>query len=118
MRKLGLPILALPPHSVTTSLLCGLEPSGTSANNAMRSVIGYLGIQNYPSLGKIISLAASDDIEVRQFALQYFLLNLETRYDDYKPDNFANVAFIPTKCRSLACPNEVMQQLLLETRFC
>ena len=75
-----------------------------------------LGIQEHPTLEKIIELAASDEPEVQRSALQYLLSNLETRYNAYKPDDFANVAFIPTESGSLARPNEVTQCVVPDAR--
>ena len=106
IRKLGLPILALPRNGVS-SLQTAVDPSGSFA---VGPFIESLGIQRYPTLVKIIEIAASDEPEVQQSALQYLLSNLETRYGDYKPDDFANVAFIPTKNGALARPNEVTQR--------
>lgn len=103
MRKLGLPILALPRNGIA-SLQSIVDPSGSFA---VEPFIEYLGIQRYPTLDKIIALAASNEPDVQRSALQYLLSNLETRYDAYKPEDFANVAFIPTKSGSLARLNEV-----------
>lgn len=104
MRKLGLPILALPRNGIA-SLQSLIDPSGSFA---VEPFIEYLGIQRYPALDKLVALASSNDPDVQQFALQYLLSNLETHYDAYKPDDFANVAFIPTKSGSLARLNEVV----------
>ena len=104
IRKLGLPILTLPRG--ITSLQSAIDAFG-SGSFPVESFIESLGVRRYPTLGKIIELAASDEPEVQHSALHYLLSNLETRYGDYKPDNFANVAFIPTKSGSLARPNEV-----------
>ncbi|KAH0831140.1 hypothetical protein J3R83DRAFT_13710 [Lanmaoa asiatica] len=103
MLKLGLPILALPRNGIA-SLQSVIDPSGSFA---VEQFIEFLGVQRYPALEKIIALAASDTPEVQRSALQYLLSNLETRYNAYKPDDFANVGFIPTKSETLACLNEV-----------
>ena len=104
IRKLGLPVLTLPRG--ITSLQNAIDAFG-SGSFPVEAFIESLGVRRYPTLGKIIELAASDEPEVQHSALQYFLSNLETRYGDYNPDDFANVAFIPTKSGLLARPNEV-----------
>ena len=53
---------------------------------------------------------ASGDEAIRTAARKYFFENYTTRYADYDPDAFSNVAFIPavkggTRC--LARPHEV-----------
>ncbi|KAF8123691.1 hypothetical protein EV363DRAFT_1455306 [Boletus edulis] len=108
MHKLGLPTLTLPRNSIA-SLQNTVDPSF-----AMEPFIESLGIQRYPTLSTIIGRAASNKPEVQQPALQYFLLNLQTRYDDYKPDDFVDVAFIPTINGSLARPNEVFASSVWE----
>ncbi|KAI9567656.1 hypothetical protein HD554DRAFT_2192361 [Boletus coccyginus] len=101
IRKLGLPILA---RNSITSLQSAVDlPSSFPVEPFIES----LGIQRYPTLNKIIELAASDEREIQRSALQYLLSNLETIYNAYKPEDFANIAFIPTKSGSLARPNEV-----------
>jgi hypothetical protein len=109
IRKLGLPILALPRG--ITSLQSAIDAFG-SGSFPVEPFIEFLGIRRYPTLDKIIELAASEEPEVQRSALQYLLLNLEIRYGDYKPENFASVAFIPTKGGSLARPNEVAQRVV------
>ena len=103
--ELELPILALTQNNIN-SLQSMLTPSGSSA---METVIKILGIQKHSTLKNIIDKAASDKPEVRRPALQYLLSNLETRYNDYKPENFADKTFIPTKCESHARLDEVTQ---------
>ncbi|KAH0831364.1 hypothetical protein J3R83DRAFT_14027 [Lanmaoa asiatica] len=110
MLKLGLPILALPRNGIA-SLQNVIDPSGSFV---VDQFIEFLGIQRYPTLEKIITLAASDKPEVQRSALQYLLSNLETRYNAYTPDKFANVAFIPTKNGSLARLNEVFASPIWE----
>lgn len=43
----------------------------------------------------IIGLCASTDGRVRSQALKYFLDNYTTRYSDFDPANFSDIAFIP-----------------------
>lgn len=61
-------------------------------------------------MAELVGLAASSEKAVRTAALKYLLDNYMTRYADYDPDAFSNVAFIPafqgdTGC--LARPHEV-----------
>jgi len=108
--KLGLPMLA---RNCIISLQGTVDLPGSFS---VEQFIESLGIQRYPTLNKIIELAASGEREVQRSALQYLLLNLETLYDAYKPDDFANIAFIPTKSGSLARPNEVTQGVVPDAR--
>lgn len=69
-----------------------------------------LGLRRYPPMAELVGLAASSEKAVRTAALKYLLDNYMTRYADYDPDAFSNVAFIPafqgdTGC--LARPHEV-----------
>ena len=109
MRQLGLPILALSQQAIF-GIQSAVDPSSAFA---VETFIESLGVQKYPTLDKIISLAASEKLEVRRPALQYFLSNLERCYNDYRPENFAEYAFIPTKCKSHARLNEVTQRVNL-----
>ncbi|KAI0083802.1 hypothetical protein BDY19DRAFT_975723 [Irpex rosettiformis] len=54
-----------------------------------------LGLRRYPPLDVILCLAASTDEKIRSTALRYFLDNYQTRYPDYQPSSFANLAFVP-----------------------
>ncbi|KAI9571053.1 hypothetical protein HD554DRAFT_2169413 [Boletus coccyginus] len=99
--KLGLLMLAC---NCITSLQGAVDPPGLFA---VEPFIESLGIWRYLTLNKIIELATSDELEIQWSTLQYLLLNLETFYDAYKPDEFADIAFIPTESGPLACPNEV-----------
>ncbi|KAF8558574.1 hypothetical protein OG21DRAFT_1075395 [Imleria badia] len=108
IRKLGLPILALPRNGIA-SLQSTVDPLFE-----MEPFVEFLGIQRSPTLAKIIAQAGSSEPEVQRSALRYLLSNLETLYNAYKPDDFANVAFIPTKCGSLARPNEVFASPMWE----
>ena len=58
----------------------------------------------------LIGLAASNDEAIRTAALKYFFDNITTRYSDYDPENFSNVAFVPAlkdNSKTLARPHEV-----------
>ncbi|TBU28918.1 hypothetical protein BD311DRAFT_721461 [Dichomitus squalens] len=70
-----------------------------------------LGLRRYPPLPELIGLAASKDEATRTAALKYFFDNYTTRYSDYDPENFSNVAFVPAmkdSSRILARPHEVV----------
>ena len=54
-----------------------------------------LGLRRYPSLPELLQLAASLDEALRTVAYKYFLDNLGTRYTDYSPADYANIAFVP-----------------------
>ena len=113
IRKLGLPILALP------NGIASLQNAVTVDHPVeMESFVESLGIRRFPALDKIIAQAASDKPEVQRSALKYFLSNFERHYDAYKPESFADVAFIPTECGSLARPNEVMQRVVIVSQSC
>jgi hypothetical protein len=74
-----------------------------------------LGLRRYPPLETIINLCASSDATIRPIALKYFLDNISSRYPQYDPMNFAEVAFVPTTTR-MGTPKEVsFDQPLYET---
>ncbi|CAA7259259.1 unnamed protein product [Cyclocybe aegerita] len=54
-----------------------------------------LGLQRYPILEKLIDLCTSNDANIRSSSLKYLIDNLGSRYKDYDPVNFKDVAFIP-----------------------
>ncbi|KAI0701855.1 hypothetical protein BC835DRAFT_1435271 [Cytidiella melzeri] len=55
-----------------------------------------LGLRRFPPLEVILALAAGPDEKIRSVALKYFLDNHGTRYTDYRPSSFVNLAFIPS----------------------
>ena len=55
-----------------------------------------LGLRRAPVLSEILNLAASDDPTVRIKALTFFLDNLSDKYHDYDPENFRDLAFVPS----------------------
>lgn len=64
----------------------------------------------------VIQLAGGPDARIRPLALKYFLDNYGTRYNDYNPSSFSQVAFIPAvknKVEYLAKPGEVSRTLVL-----
>ena len=46
-------------------------------------------------MSEILNIAASDDPTVRTKALTFFLDNLSDKYNDYDPENFRDLAFVP-----------------------
>jgi hypothetical protein len=69
-----------------------------------------LGLRSALSLSDILTTAASDNLTARERALNYFLGNLSTRYSDYDPHNYRDLAFVPAVVgsrRVLAKPFEV-----------
>ncbi|KAJ3518121.1 hypothetical protein NLJ89_g72 [Agrocybe chaxingu] len=54
-----------------------------------------LGLQRYPTLEKLIDLCASNNANIRSASLKYLIDNLGSRYKDYDPIKFKDVAFIP-----------------------
>ena len=54
-----------------------------------------LGLRRAPLLSEILNIAASDDQIVRTKALTFFLDNLSDKYNDYDPENFRDLAFVP-----------------------
>ncbi|KAI0646791.1 hypothetical protein C8Q79DRAFT_956470 [Trametes meyenii] len=87
----------------------GTHPKWRS-NSEEAKFLFKLGLRRYPPLPDLIGLAASPDEKTQSAALKYLLDNYTTRYADYDPDAFANVAFIPALKdgkRCLAKPYEV-----------
>ncbi|KAH9963432.1 hypothetical protein BGW80DRAFT_850444 [Lactifluus volemus] len=69
-----------------------------------------LGVRCALSLSDILTIAASDNLTARDWALNYFLGNLSTRYSEYDPHNYRDLAFVPAvvgSMRVLAKPFEV-----------
>ncbi|KAL5498075.1 hypothetical protein ACEPAH_3006 [Sanghuangporus vaninii] len=53
-----------------------------------------LGLRRYPSLDVLLKLASDQGESLRSTALRYFLDNT-SKYDDYDPDKFNHLAFVP-----------------------
>ncbi|KAH9934863.1 uncharacterized protein B0H18DRAFT_1114703 [Fomitopsis serialis] len=97
-RQLGLPIIDW-----------GQHPKWR-ANSEEAKFLYSLGLQRFPSLPVLLGLAASQDQKIRTAALRYFLDNVTTKYSDYDPNNFSQIAYIPAvKDRKphMAKPSEV-----------
>ena len=77
-----------------------------------------LGLKRAPLLSEILNIAASDDPTVRTKALTFFLDNSSDKYNDYDPENFRDLAFVPAVLGSeklLSKPFEVRNRS--RTRF-
>ena len=64
----------------------------------------------------ILGLAASQDRKVGTAALRYFLDNLSVRYPEYDPNNFGQIAFVPSlkdQKPYMAKPSEVCTPVLV-----
>ncbi|KAG9310203.1 hypothetical protein JVU11DRAFT_9845 [Chiua virens] len=109
LHQLKLPILALPQDIASLQNLVH-----SSGSFPMEWFIEQLGVRRYPPLEKVISLAASNELEVQKFALQYLLSNFDTLYSDYKSGDFVHLPFIPTQRGSLARLNEVFASPIWE----
>ncbi|CDO69004.1 hypothetical protein BN946_scf184834.g11 [Trametes cinnabarina] len=72
----------------------GIHPKWRG-NSEEAKFLFKLDLRRYPPLPDIVGLAASQDEKVRSAAFKYLLDNYATRYADYDPAAFANVAFIP-----------------------
>ncbi|KXN90205.1 hypothetical protein AN958_04695 [Leucoagaricus sp. SymC.cos] len=72
-----------------------------------------LGLRRYPPLAELIQLCANPDSQVRTTALTYLLDNLRTKYTDYDPNTFRDIAFIPAMNDSQSClgtPHQVFSK--------
>ena len=69
-----------------------------------------LGLLRLPPLTVLLNQAASSDAMLRSNALKYLLDNY-SRYPDYNPENFREVAYVPAVIPSgeeiMAKPHEV-----------
>ncbi|KAI0313421.1 hypothetical protein OF83DRAFT_1175689 [Amylostereum chailletii] len=69
-----------------------------------------LGLRRAPPLPDLLKLAAGPDVAVRRKALAFFLDNFVTKYSDYDPQQYFDLAFIPAvqlTGSKLAKPSEV-----------
>ncbi|KII91548.1 hypothetical protein PLICRDRAFT_512049 [Plicaturopsis crispa FD-325 SS-3] len=82
-RHLGLPIIDW-----------GTISKWRSSSDEARFLFG-LGLRRYPPLQDILTLAASNDANIRPLALKYFFDNFTSRYANYSPKDFASIAFVP-----------------------
>ena len=74
-----------------------------------------LGLLRHPPLQVILNLAAGSDEEKRTKALRYFLEIHQTKYMNYSPLDYRNVAFVPAlkdDKPALANPTEVCWVLI------
>lgn len=62
-----------------------------------------LGLRRTVPLKNIIVLCASANATVRPVALKYFLDNYATRYSDFDPAYFSDIAFVPALDQTTPC---------------
>ncbi|KAI9454957.1 hypothetical protein HD554DRAFT_2149343 [Boletus coccyginus] len=62
-----------------------------------------LGLNRFPPLPKIMELCSSRDVGVQQTAFVHLYSKLDSQYPDYKPENFADVEFIPAESKGGTC---------------
>jgi hypothetical protein len=69
-----------------------------------------LGLRRFPPLDVIIRIAASPEAALRPVAMKYLLDNILSRYSDYDPAKFPDIAYVPALAGNVArvgTPNEV-----------
>ncbi|PBK91347.1 hypothetical protein ARMGADRAFT_1013798 [Armillaria gallica] len=69
-----------------------------------------LNLRQYPPVDVLVNLCASPDEKIRTTALKYLTDNVNTKYQDFDPKRFDQVAFIPAIRDSKVClgtPEEV-----------
>ncbi|KAK0461397.1 uncharacterized protein EV420DRAFT_1669612 [Desarmillaria tabescens] len=69
-----------------------------------------LNLRQYPPIDVLVNLCASPDEKIRATALKYLTDNVNTKYQDFDPKRFDQVAFIPAIRDSKLClgtPEEV-----------
>ncbi|KAK0455114.1 hypothetical protein EV421DRAFT_1887456 [Armillaria borealis] len=69
-----------------------------------------LNLRQYPPVDVLVNLCASPDEKIRTTALKYLTDNVNTKYQDFDPKKFDQVAFIPAIRDSKVClgtPEEV-----------
>jgi hypothetical protein len=87
---------------------CDRRPEGLI--NWAAEFVYSLGLRRAPLLSEILNVAASD-ATVRTKALTFFLDNLSDKYNDYDPEIFRDLAFVPAVLGSeklLSKPFEVI----------
>lgn len=73
-----------------------------------------LGLRRIPPMDVLLGLASGSDSKVRGLALRYYLDNANTKYNNYSPLTYANMAFVPAvkdKQLCMAKPTEVRSRL-------
>ncbi|KAK0212970.1 hypothetical protein DFS33DRAFT_1285718 [Desarmillaria ectypa] len=97
-RQLGLPVLDWGTQNKW-------RPSSPEAKLAFT-----LNLRQYPPIDVLVNLCASPDEKIRTTALKYLTDNMNTKYQDFNPKRFDQVAFIPAIRDSKIClgtPEEV-----------
>ncbi|KAF8170185.1 hypothetical protein K438DRAFT_1909340 [Mycena galopus ATCC 62051] len=82
IRQLGLPVLDWGQHK--------WKPSSEQAK-----LLFDLGLMRYPRLDMLINLCAGPNAQIRPIAFKYLLDNLSSRYKDYSPADFYEIAYLP-----------------------
>jgi hypothetical protein len=76
-----------------------------------------LGLRRAPPLDVLLQLAAGTDEAVRGKALRFFLDDKTRAYDDYRPQDWSTLAFVPVRDKDgkqvLRKPMEVSYDLVL-----
>ncbi|KAH9951982.1 hypothetical protein B0H21DRAFT_817732 [Amylocystis lapponica] len=90
-RQLGLPIIDWGTHTKWR-------------NNSEEAKLLYgLGLRRFPPLHELVSLAANANPSTRAIALKYLLDNFVSKYSDFDPANFSELAFIPALKDGASC---------------
>ncbi|KIK92678.1 hypothetical protein PAXRUDRAFT_829728 [Paxillus rubicundulus Ve08.2h10] len=74
----------------------GVESKWRS-NSEEAKLLYRLGLRRYPPLETAVQLCASPDATVRMAAFKFLCDNMSSRYPEYNPDSFANIAFVPAE---------------------
>jgi hypothetical protein len=112
-RQLGLPLInwGTQPKWRATSEEGEVSRSPVVITDAVSAKFLFrLGLRRFPPLEVVVNLAASADVAIRSTALRYLVDNIGTRYVDYDPGKFQNVAYVPALLNGETCmstPQEV-----------
>ncbi|KAF8270077.1 hypothetical protein EI94DRAFT_1723808 [Lactarius quietus] len=82
-RELGFPIIDW-----------GIDNRWKPSSNEAKFLIN-LGLRRFPPLWELLNITASDNQTLREKALTFFLDNLSSKYSDYDPNNYRDLAFVP-----------------------
>ncbi|KAH9953159.1 hypothetical protein BC827DRAFT_1380025 [Russula dissimulans] len=82
-RELGLPVIEW-----------GVDKRWKPASDEAKFIFS-LGLRRAPPLHEILRIASADNPTARTKAFTFFLDNLSTKYPDYDPHDFRDLAFVP-----------------------
>ena len=104
-RKLRLPVIEWSGKSGTPSegKLCVIYISFIRSNCHSARLLYRLGLNQFPSLPKIVDLCSSRDAGVRETAFVYLYSYLSSQYPKYKPEDFCDAEFIPAESMGNTC---------------